>query len=77
MALIVPGVIGLYFRSRATAPGCSTSPSSVTDLDALMMLAHIVLRWSEPDFERPYQTPARLPWAWRCARRFWAVIAPS
>jgi ethanolamine permease len=58
VALIVPGVIG--FVLSITGDGArllNVAVFGATISYALMMLAHIVLRRSEPDLERPYRTP--------------------
>ena len=58
VALIVPGVIG--FILSITGDGArllNVAVFGATISYALMMLAHIVLRRSEPDLERPYRTP--------------------
>jgi ethanolamine permease len=58
VALIVPGVIG--FILSITGDGArllNVAVFGATISYALMMVAHIVLRRSEPDLERPYRTP--------------------
>jgi ethanolamine permease len=58
VALIVPGVIG--FVLSITGDGArllNVAVFGATISYALMMLAHIVLRRSEPELERPYRTP--------------------
>jgi ethanolamine permease len=58
VALVVPGVIG--FILSITGDGArllNVAVFGATISYALMMLAHIVLRRSEPDLERPYRTP--------------------
>jgi ethanolamine permease len=58
VALIVPGVIGLFLS--ITGDGARLLNIAVfgaTISYALMMLSHIVLRRSEPDLDRPYRTP--------------------
>ena len=58
MALIVPGVIG-FILSLTGAGGLLIliAVFGATISYALMMLSHIILRYKEPDLERPYKTP--------------------
>jgi ethanolamine permease len=58
VALIVPGVIG--FLLALSGQGdllILISVFGATISYVLMMLAHIILRYKEPDLERPYKTP--------------------
>jgi ethanolamine permease len=58
VALVVPGVIG--FLLALTGQGdllVLISVFGATVSYVLMMLAHIILRYREPDLERPYKTP--------------------
>jgi ethanolamine permease len=58
VALVVPGVIG--FLLALTGQGellVLISVFGATISYVLMMLSHIILRYREPDLERPYKTP--------------------
>ncbi len=58
VALVVPGVIG--FLLALTGQGdllVLISVFGATISYVLMMLSHIILRYKEPDLERPYKTP--------------------
>jgi ethanolamine permease len=58
VALVVPGVIG--FLLALSGQGdllILISVFGATISYVLMMLAHIILRYKEPDLERPYKTP--------------------
>ncbi len=58
VALLVPGAIG--FLLSLTGAGnllILIAVFGATVSYALMMLSHIVLRYKEPDLERPYRTP--------------------
>jgi ethanolamine permease len=58
MALLVPGVVG--FLLALTGQGdllILIAVFGATISYALMMLSHIVLRYREPNLERPYKTP--------------------
>ena len=59
IALIVPGLIG-FLLAAITEDGAKMINIAVfgaTVSYVLMMLAHIVLRYREPELERPYRTP--------------------
>jgi ethanolamine permease len=58
VALVVPGVIG--FLLALSGQGdllVLVSVFGATISYVLMMLSHIILRYKEPDLERPYKTP--------------------
>jgi ethanolamine permease len=58
VALVVPGIIG--FLLSLTGQGdllVLISVFGATISYVLMMLSHIILRYREPDLERPYKTP--------------------
>jgi len=58
LALIVPGIIG--FLLSLTGEGdlmITMAVFGATISYALMMLSHIILRYKEPDLERPFKTP--------------------
>jgi ethanolamine permease len=58
VALVVPGIIG--FLLALTGQGellVLISVFGATISYVLMMLSHIILRYKEPDLERPYKTP--------------------
>ncbi|MDP8948871.1 MAG: ethanolamine permease [Actinomycetota bacterium] len=58
VALVVPGVIG--FLLSLTGQGdllILIAVFGATISYVLMMLSHIILRYKEPDLERPYKTP--------------------
>jgi ethanolamine permease len=58
VALVVPGIIG--FLLALSGQGdllILVSVFGATISYVLMMLAHIILRYREPDLERPYKTP--------------------
>jgi len=58
VALVVPGIIG--FLLALSGQGdllILISVFGATISYVLMMLAHIILRYREPDLERPYKTP--------------------
>jgi ethanolamine permease len=58
LALVIPGVIG--FLLALSGQGdllVLISVFGATISYVLMMLAHIILRYKEPDLERPYKTP--------------------
>ncbi len=58
LALIIPGVIG--FLLSLTGEGdlmITMAVFGATISYALMMLSHIILRYKEPDLERPFKTP--------------------
>jgi ethanolamine permease len=58
VALVVPGIIG--FLLSLTGQGdllLLISVFGATISYVLMMLSHIILRYREPDLERPYKTP--------------------
>ena len=58
VALVVPGIIG--FLLALTGQGdllVLVSVFGATISYVLMMLSHIILRYKEPDLERPYKTP--------------------
>ena len=60
VALVVPGVIGFLLSLSGTKGGALLVLISVfgaTISYVLMMLSHIILRYKEPDLERPYKTP--------------------
>ncbi len=58
MALLVPGAIGfLLSLSGAGELLILIAVFGATLSYVLMMLSHIVLRYKEPDLERPYKTP--------------------
>jgi ethanolamine permease len=59
IALLVPGLIG-FLLAAITEDGARMIQIAVfgaTVSYVLMMLSHIVLRYREPDLERPYRTP--------------------
>ena len=58
LALLVPGAIG-FILSLSGAGGLLIliAVFGATISYALMMLSHIILRYKEPDLERPYKTP--------------------
>jgi ethanolamine permease len=59
VALLVPGLIG-FLLAAITEDGARMIQIAVfgaTVSYVLMMLSHIVLRYREPDLERPYRTP--------------------
>ena len=58
LALIIPGGIGFLFS--LTGEGdlmIAMAVFGATISYALMTLSHIILRYKEPDLERPYRTP--------------------
>jgi ethanolamine permease len=58
MALIIPGILG--FLLSLTGEGdlmITMAVFGATISYALMMLSHIILRFKEPNLERPYRTP--------------------
>jgi ethanolamine permease len=58
VALVVPGILG--FLLSVTGQGdllVLISVFGATISYVLMMLSHIILRYREPDLERPYKTP--------------------
>src|SRR5829696_1469793 len=60
VALVVPGVIGFLLSLSGIKGGALLVLISVfgaTISYVLMMLSHIILRYREPELERPYKTP--------------------
>jgi ethanolamine permease len=60
VALVVPGVIGFLLSLSGIKGGALLVLISVfgaTISYVLMMLSHIILRYTEPELERPYKTP--------------------
>ena len=60
VALVVPGVIGFLLSLSGVEGGALLVLISVfgaTISYVLMMLSHIILRYREPELERPYKTP--------------------
>ena len=58
VALVVPGVIGFILSltgAGATLVNISVFGAAVSYV--LMMLSHVLLRYREPNLDRPYRTP--------------------